>query len=248
MNEYANKVLLVDIENGLVHIQSLLTELKEYSKIIVCYAHDGVKIPLDWLIPLSEILQTGQLELVKMPAVSKNSADFGLYFLAGVLAERLKQPTDFTILSNDSDMDYLVSLLGSYQHHAKRIGFLPVKTAKIEKNVNKLPDNQKQIASSGSSPESSKAATKKVTGKTSAEQKQFTYKYCQRLSALSKTAKVPATKQSLLQSIRSFTEGDHGLADKTLHYLISSSAYTVKDKTKIEANLSKINDLAKLAS
>ena len=232
------KVLLIDIENGLGHIQSRIKDLRIYQKVIVCYAHDGVKIPLDWLFPLSEVLQSGQLELIKMPEVGKNAADFGLYFIAGMLAERFKQPTAFTILSNDADLDYLVQLLQRYQHQAERISLLPVKElAPAPVVVQPGPNSSAALPV----PDQQEPAS---TAKTSEAQKQFIYKYCQRLSQLAKTANPPTSKSALVNSIRSFANGDQVLTDKSVHYLVSSGAYKVKGTTGLEPDLAKIRELA----
>ena len=230
------KVLLIDIENGIGHIQSRIKDLKVYQKVIVCYAHDGVKIPLDWLFPLSEVLQSGQLELIKMPEVGKNAADFGLYFIAGMLAERFKQPTSFTILSNDADLDYLLQLLQRYQHQAERISLLPVRELAPAPVAQAKPDLPVSTAAAGQIPAS--------TAKTSEEQKQFIYKYCQRLSQLAKTANPPSSKSALVNSIRSFANGDQALTDKSVHYLVSSGAYKVKGAAGLEPDRDKIRELA----
>lgn len=241
----STRVLLIDIENGIGHIQSRIKDLKVYQKVIVCYAHDGVKIPLDWLVPLSEVLQSGQLELIKMPQVAKNAADFGLYFIAGMLAERFKQPTAFTILSNDTDLDYLLQLLQRYQHQAERISLTPIKeSAPIVQPPPKLVAPVKPVATVVVNMESQLGQPVATPAKTTEAQKQFIYRYCQRLSQLAKTAKPPANKQALLKSIRSFADGDQALTDKSVHYLVSSGAYKVKGKTGLEPNLDKIREFA----
>lgn len=239
------KVLLIDIENGIGHIQSRIKDLKVYQKVIICYAHDGVKIPLDWLSPLSEVLQSGQLELIKMPQVAKNAADFGLYFIAGMLAERFKQPTDFTILSNDADLDYLLQLLQRYQHQAERISLTPIKDlAPVAQHPPKPVLPAKPVATVTTNTQSQSGQPTATGAKTTEAQKQFIYNYCQRLSQLAKTAKPPANKQALLKSIRSFADGDEAVAEKALHYLITSTAFRKKDGTNLEANLNKIREFA----
>lgn len=241
----STRVLLIDIENGIGHIQSRIKDLKVYQKVIVCYAHDGVKIPLDWLVPLSEVLQSGQFELIKMPQVAKNAADFGLYFIAGMLAERFKQSTAFTILSNDTDLDYLLQLLQRYQHPAERISLTPIKeSAPIVQQPPKPVAPVKPVTAAAVNTESQPGQSVVTPAKTTEAQKQFIYRYCQRLSQLAKTAKPPANKQALLKSVRSFADGDVALAEKTLHYLITSTAFRKKDGTNLEANLAKIREFA----
>lgn len=116
------KILLIDLENCPNQVQELQNSLKEYAKVVICYAASGARIPLDWLIPLNETINSGRLTVHKMDSVGKNAADFGIFFFAGMLAQQLEQPAQFTIASDDTDLDHLVSLLKSLQHQARREG------------------------------------------------------------------------------------------------------------------------------
>ena len=117
-----NRVLLIDLENCPCQINSLMTHLEKYSHIVVCYAQSGAKIPVDWIIPLTTIVNDDRLKLVKMPAIGKNAADLGIAFWSGILMAQLPAQTHFDILSNDTDLDYVVSLLIGQQRGAERIG------------------------------------------------------------------------------------------------------------------------------
>jgi len=57
-----------------------------------------------------------------MPNNGKNAADFGITFWAGVFMAQLPQETHFDIVSNDTDLDHVVSLLQSQERSAERIG------------------------------------------------------------------------------------------------------------------------------
>ena len=128
-----SKVLLIDLENCPGKIQQLQEDLKDYTKVVICYAATGAKIPLDWLLALNETINNNRLQIYKMETVGKNSADFGICFYAGMLAQQLGQYADFTIVSDDTDLDHLVSLLTSQSHTAKRQG--KEKTAKVLSKV-----------------------------------------------------------------------------------------------------------------
>ena len=128
-----SKVLLIDLENCPGKIQQLQEDLKDYTKVVICYAATGAKIPLDWLLALNETINSNRLQIYKMETVGKNSADFGICFYAGMLAQQLGQYADFTIVSDDTDLDHLVSLLTSQSHTAKRQG--KEKTAKVLSKV-----------------------------------------------------------------------------------------------------------------
>ena len=125
-----DSVLLIDLENCPNQIHKLQESLKKYRQVIIYYAHSGAKVPIDWLMPLSTMVNVGKLKIFKMPNSGKNAADFGISFYAGVLTEQLPQDVKFVIVSNDKDLDHVVDLLKSEGRLAERIG-----TRKEEKQV-----------------------------------------------------------------------------------------------------------------
>ncbi len=116
------RVLLIDLENCPNQVQQLMENLEKYSHVVVCYAQSGAKIPLDWVIPLTTTVNDDRLKIIKMPNSGKNAADFGITFWAGMLMAQLPPQTHFDIVSNDTDLDHVVSLLISQQRSAQRIG------------------------------------------------------------------------------------------------------------------------------
>lgn len=122
-NNCCNRVLLIDLENCPSQINQLMNNLEQYSHVVVCYAQSGVKIPIDWIVPLTATVNDNRFKLVKMPKGGKNAADFGISFWAGVFMAQLPLQTHFDIVSNDNDLDHVVSLLQSQQRSAERIGF-----------------------------------------------------------------------------------------------------------------------------
>ncbi|MBD2109156.1 PIN domain-containing protein [Leptolyngbya subtilissima] len=117
-----NRVLLIDLENCPDQIHQLKDNLEKFSKVVICYAKTGAKIPLDWLIPLSATVSSSKLKIFKMTNSGKNAADFGICFFAGVLMQELPKETHFSIVSNDTDLDHVVNLLKSQGRSAERIG------------------------------------------------------------------------------------------------------------------------------
>jgi hypothetical protein len=120
-NNGGNRVLLIDLENCPSQINQLMDNLEQYSHVVVCYAQSGAKIPLDWVVPLTGTVNNDRLKIVKMPSSGKNAADFGITFWAGVLVAQSPLETHFDIVSNDSDLDHVVSLIKSQQRSAARI-------------------------------------------------------------------------------------------------------------------------------
>lgn len=129
-------VLLIDLENCPNQIHQLKKNLEQFSQVVICYAQSGAKIPLDWLIPLSATISANKLKIFKMESSGKNAADFGICFFAGAIMQQSKKETNFIIISNDTDLDHVVSLLKSQGYAAERVG-----TKKEEKPAIATPDN-----------------------------------------------------------------------------------------------------------
>lgn len=238
MSEQKQQILLIDLENCQGHVDSLMNDLEQFSKVIVCYAKTNAKIPLDWLVALSQVIQKGQLEIVKMLQAGKDSADFGLSFLAGRLSVQLTQPSHFVILSDDKALDYVIHLLNTYGHSAIRKSGKTVSCNASSCNKNK-------------STQASTAKAISVTplagaGKTTGVQRQAIYKYCQLLHASSKKGVYPKSRQALAHTIQNAVK-DETLAKKIFHYLITSSALKINPDDLVTLNLPKIETLAKMA-
>jgi hypothetical protein len=117
-----SRVLLLDLENCPGQIGQLQENLEQFSQVVICYAQTRVKIPLDWLIPLSVMVSSNKLRIFKMVSGGRNTADFGICFFAGVLMQQLPKETHFVIISNDTDLDHVVNLLKDQGRSAERIG------------------------------------------------------------------------------------------------------------------------------
>lgn len=116
-----NRIIMIDLENCPNQINQLMNNLVQYAQVVVCYAQSGTKVPLDWIVPLTTIVNEKRLKIVKMPNVGKNAADFGITFWAGALMSQLPKATHFDIVSDDADLDHVVSLLINQQRSAERI-------------------------------------------------------------------------------------------------------------------------------
>lgn len=110
------KVLLLDIENISKAESKLAQYCSEYHRIYVVYANFNVKFSLDELFDLIPFILKGKLKIIKMAKTGKDSADFGLAFLAGQLSRKKKR--EFHIMSNDHSMEYIVDLLQQSNHKA----------------------------------------------------------------------------------------------------------------------------------
>ena len=222
-------ILLIDLENCQGRVDCLMDDLNQYSKVILCYAKTSARVPLDWLLSLSEMIQQGKLELVKMTQVGKDSADFGLSFLAGRLSVELPESSHFVILSDDKALDYVVQILGTYGHTAlRKSGKVPANSLDEVKIISNL-----------------ETSTKKET-KINSEVQKAAHRCCQQLFKSLKKAAHPKSKQALFNMIRNFVKNDD-LAKKVFQYLITSSVIMVNTNDSIVVNKAKLETLAKMA-
>jgi hypothetical protein len=65
------RVLMIDLENCPNQIYQLMNNLEQYSQIVICYAQSGAKIPLDWILPLTAVVNEERLRIVKCPPLAK---------------------------------------------------------------------------------------------------------------------------------------------------------------------------------
>ncbi len=216
-SEKTIRVLLVDLENCPSQIQQLMKNLEQYSHVIVCYAQSGAKIPLDWIVPLTATVNDNRLKVVKMPNGGKNAADFGITFWAGVLMSQLPLQAHFTIVSNDSDLDHVVSLLISQQRSAERIG------AKKESIL--LPPRVNESA-------------------TTVQNRQI-QEYCLHLVNHNKNR--PAKKETLINNIKSKFKDNGIVPEELFNQLVKEFAIALPaEGNKITYNEQKIAKLAKV--
>ena len=214
-NDDVGRVLLIDLENCPDQIYHLQESLESFSQVVICYAQTGVKIPLDWLIPLSVTVSSNKLRIFKMTSGGKNAADFGICFFAGVLMQQLHEETHFVIISNDTDLDHVVNLLKGQGRSAERMG-----NKKEEKETTK--------------------ATKTIVEATVSISPIKIY--CTYLVTYSKNR--PAKKDTLLNSIKNKFKDSPEAAAEVFRLLTTQGAVTVS-ANNVSYSDKKIKELAK---
>jgi hypothetical protein len=115
------EIVLIDLENCPNQVGQLMENLARFSHVLLCYAKTTTKVPLDWIVPLTTVVNENKLKIVKMSSSGKNAADFGICFWAGVYMQQMPANTHFIIVSEDNDLDYAVNLLRSEGRTAERI-------------------------------------------------------------------------------------------------------------------------------
>lgn len=121
------KVLLIDLENCPNQLNELLAHLESYSQVVICYAQNCPKFLINLDSSLVKAINDNRLKIVKMPHPKKNAADFGITFWAGSLMAQLDEKTHFDVMSNDTDLDFVVELLTVAKRSARRIGRITTK-------------------------------------------------------------------------------------------------------------------------
>lgn len=211
------KVLLIDLENCPSQLEQLPEDLVHYLQVVICYATSHSKLPLNWLVPLSTAISANKLKIIKMACVSKNSADFGICFLAGSLMQEMPEETHFVIVSNDKDLDHVVHLLKSHGRSAERIG------SRKEEQLQSAQTVPPQTVP----PQNPQAIPIAV--------------YC--IYLINHPKNRPAKADTLLNSIKAKFKDQPSLPDPIYKMLISSGAVKITAK-KVTYNDKKIQELA----
>lgn len=218
------KVLLIDLENCPSQLNELLDNLANYSQVVICYAQSGAKIPIDWILPLTKVVNDNHLKIIKMSSVGKNAADFGIAFYAGVLMAKTSKKTHFDIVSNDTDLDFVIDLLNAKKRTAKRIG----KTKKEELTIPIEPI--KEIKAPVKAIEISNTVVSKVAP---------LQEYCTHLANYPNSK--PSKESTLLNSIKSKLK-DTVVPNELLTTLIKQGVVMINNG-KVTYNQQKINTL-----
>lgn len=216
------KVLLIDLENCPNQLNELLVHLENYSQVVICYAQSGTKIPIDWILPLTQFVNADHLKIIKMPNVKKNAADFGITFWAGILMEKLPKKTHFDIVSNDTDLDFVVELLNAEKRSAKRIGRVAKEEVAIVEQPKVVTKKLETIKSPPPIPQPKIITPIQL--------------YC---THLAQYPNKPAKQTTLLNSIKSKFQ-DKIVPEELLAELVKSGVITINNK-KISYNQQKIN-------
>jgi len=114
------RVLMIDLDNCPHEIMDLESNAAHYELIIASHGTQEPRVPLGLAAVIGQLISQGRIEIWAMPA-GKNSADFGLTFLAGRLSADRPENTHFEIASKDKDLDHAVGLLRRSGFTADRI-------------------------------------------------------------------------------------------------------------------------------
>lgn len=198
-HEIPAQVLLIDLDNCPKQIENLPLHIEKFTRIIVSYGGTEPKVPFSLLSLLATPIHEKRLEFVTA-GKGKNAADFALTFHAGLLVNELPPNTEFTIISDDTDLDHAIHLLHDIGRKASRL------------SGKDQPVNAKPKARAKSTTPKAKAQAQK----TPASGKSSTNEAMEKFSAhLQKSKKRPKTKKALTNHIKSHFTGDKKLADSS---------------------------------
>lgn len=111
---------MIDLDNCPHEVLDLESNAAHYELIIASHGSQEPRVPLGLAAVIGQLIAQGRIEIWAMPA-GKNSADFGLTFLAGRLSVDRPENTHFEIASKDKDLDHAVCLLRRSGFTANRI-------------------------------------------------------------------------------------------------------------------------------
>lgn len=193
------KVLLIDLDNCPNQIEKLSLHIEEFTRVIAFYGGTEPKVPFSLLSLLATPIHEKRLEIVRVEQ-GKNAADFALTFHAGLLVNELPPNTEFTILSDDTGLDYAVHLLQDKERKAiRRSG--KDQSVNVESKPRTTKAKSRKQAKSKETPSSDDSPINEAAVKLSKNLRKLDRK------------KKPKSKESLLNHIGSHFKGNQELAD-----------------------------------
>jgi hypothetical protein len=208
-----SRALLIDLDNCPKQIDLLHQALAGITRAVACYGGVEPKVQVGLVPLLAAAINAGKLDIIKMEKKGRNAADFGLAFWAGRLMAEMPPETEFIILSQDGDLDHVVSLL---RHAGRKVERLDGKASKIE--ISPKPAAAKSRPS---------AAT---TTKRSLDE--LVEDYCRQQLQTVKTR--PVKKTTLLNSIKScFKKHKEVNPDKIMQALLERGIITIDEKGRV---------------
>ena len=195
------QVLLIDLDNCPNQIEKLSLHIEEFTRVIVSYGGTEPKVPFSLVSLLATPIYEKRLEIVRVEQ-GKNAADFALTFHAGLLVNELPPNTEFTILSDDTDLDHAVHLLQDKGRKA------------IRRSGKDQSANTKPKAPAKSTTPKAKARAEKAPASGKSLVSDAAAQLSKHLRKLDRKKK-PKTKESLLNYIESHFKGNQELADSS---------------------------------
>lgn len=139
-----NKYILIDIENINISIDQLYKLLDQTRKVFLVFAHSPRMFDLNTYADLLKYIKKDKLDIIKMSKIGKNSADFGLSFVAGRLSTSMNIDDTVYVISNDSMLINIVELLNDYGFKATQLSGKPTQISEyFNKNTEPKCKNEK---------------------------------------------------------------------------------------------------------
>lgn len=120
-------IVLIDAENLGCNTSVIKNCLSEYNKVFIIFSHLLAKLDFNTIADFSSDIKSERLNIIKMDKIGKNSADFGLAFIAGQLSSTLEKGSTIEIRSKDLMLNNIIGMLNKSGINAKQVLNHPVK-------------------------------------------------------------------------------------------------------------------------
>lgn len=123
-----NNVVIIDAENLGCSPKVIEDCLNKYHKVYIVFSHLLTKWDFNTIATFASDIKNEKLNIIKMDNHGKNSADFGIAFLAGQLSNTLNKKSIIEIRSKDLMFKNIISMLIKSGFVAKQVFYHPIST------------------------------------------------------------------------------------------------------------------------
>lgn len=117
----AENIVLIDAENLGCSTTVINNCLMDYNKTYIIFSHFLAKLDFNSIASFASEIKNERLNIIRMDNIGKNSADFGLAFIAGQLSRTLETGSTIEIRSKDLMFNNIVNMLKQCGFNAKQV-------------------------------------------------------------------------------------------------------------------------------
>ncbi|MFX2257888.1 PIN domain-containing protein [Acinetobacter variabilis] len=119
-------IVLIDAENLGCSPTVIKNCLMDFDRIYIVFSHLLAKLDFNSIANFATEIKNERLNIIRMDNIGKNSADFGLAFIAGQLSRTLETGSTIEIRSKDLMFNNIVNMLNKSGFNAKQVFKHPI--------------------------------------------------------------------------------------------------------------------------